>query len=160
VVFQQVQSPLGRKVFNYGLLWGGLGVIALALLSWPAGAILRQHYGKPLELSEPAQRLRTATHVVCIIVLVCAICGMLLLSELGTPGAFGRHGGLLVHLVQSIGVFCGVGTLLVIYGAVNSWRDAAQWRWYKIWNTVVAVACVGFFWFVYHWHLLNFQLNY
>jgi hypothetical protein len=25
---------------------------------------------------------------------------------------------------------------------------------------LLAAACVGFFWFIYHWHLLNFSLNY
>jgi hypothetical protein len=32
--------------------------------------------------------------------------------------------------------------------------------WNKIWNTFLAISCVGFFWFIYHWHLLNFHLNY
>lgn len=160
MVLQQVQSPLDRKVFNYGLLWGSLGVIALALVSWPAGAILRRHYGKPLELSEPARRVRMAMHAVCIITLIFAVCGILLFNALGNVGALGGHGDILVHLVQSIGVLCGVGAVLVVYGAVKSWRDATQWRWYKIWNTAVAAACVGFFWFVYYWHLLNFRLNY
>jgi hypothetical protein len=50
--------------------------------------------------------------------------------------------------------------LIAIFNAVKSWGDATQWRWYKIWNALLAVACLTFFWFIYHWHLLNFDLNY
>jgi hypothetical protein len=35
-----------------------------------------------------------------------------------------------------------------------------KWFWSKIWNTFLALACVGFFWFIYHWNLLNFCLKY
>jgi hypothetical protein len=54
----------------------------------------------------------------------------------------------------------GIGALIAVLNAVKSWTDVTQWRWYKIWNTLLAVACAAFFWFIYHWHLLNFHLNY
>jgi hypothetical protein len=29
-----------------------------------------------------------------------------------------------------------------------------------VWNVLLAFACVGFFWFAYHWHMFNFNLRY
>jgi hypothetical protein len=59
-----------------------------------------------------------------------------------------------------VGVLGGVGALVAIYGGLKSWSDTGQWVWYKIWNALLALGCTGFFWFIYHWHLLNFNLNY
>jgi hypothetical protein len=50
--------------------------------------------------------------------------------------------------------------LIAIFNALKSWGDGQQWFWNKLWNTFLAFACVGFFWFIYHWHLLNFHLSY
>jgi hypothetical protein len=59
-----------------------------------------------------------------------------------------------------IGLLTGIGALITIVAAIKSWGDGQQWVWYKIWNALLAVGCVGFFWFLVHWHLLNFNLNY
>lgn len=160
MVFQQLENPLDHKIFNYVVIGFSLGVIALTLLLWPIAAVLRKHYGKPLALSDQARRLRMLVHVVCLLVLLFVIGLALLANKLETPGALGEHGDAKIRLLQVIGVLCGIGALIVIYNAVKSWVDATQWHWSKIWNTLVAVACVGFFWFIYHWHLLNFDLHY
>jgi hypothetical protein len=76
------------------------------------------------------------------------------------PGGMGEGGDLKIHLIQVVGLLTGIGALIAIYCAAKSWSDGQQWIWYKIWNSLLAVACVGFFWFIYHWHLLNFSLNY
>lgn len=160
MVFQQLENPLDHKIFNYVVIGFSLGVIALTLLLWPIAAVLRKHYGKPLALSDQARRLRMLVHVVCLLVLLFVIGLALLANKLETPGALGEHGDAKIRLLQVIGVLCGIGALIAIYNAVKSWVDATQWHWSKIWNTLVAVACVGFFWFIYHWHLLNFDLHY
>jgi CubicO group peptidase (beta-lactamase class C family) len=157
MVYQQLQSPLDNKVFNYVVIFFGLAVVVLTLLFWPAAAVLRKHYEKPLTLSHGARRLRTLAHVECLLVLVFLILFAVVSSKLET---LGYHGDGTIHLMQVIGVLCGIGALVVIYAALKSWGDAAQWRWYKIWNTLLAIGCVGFFWCIYHWHLLNFNLRY
>jgi len=160
MVFQKLQNPLDNKTFNYVVIGCSLAVVVLTLLLWPVAAVLRKHYGKPLTLSDQARRLRTMAHVVCFLVLAFVILLVVLAGKLEEPGALGEHGDAKIHLMQVIGVLCGIGALVVIYAAVKSWSDATQWRWYKIWNTLVALACVGFFWSIYHWHLLNFSLRY
>ena len=160
MVFQELQNPLDNKIFNYVVICFSLGVVVLTLLLWPVAAVLRKHYEKPLALSDSARRLRTLAHVECFLVVLFLVLFAVLSGKLETPGGMGAHGDAKLHLMQVIGVLCGIGALVVIYAAVKSWGDATQWRWYKIWNTLLAVACVGFFWTIYHWHLLNFSLRY
>jgi len=160
MVFQEVNHTLDHKILNYVVLGFSLTVIVLTLVLWPVSTILRKHYGKPLALSESARRWRTLVHGACLIVLAFVLYLALLANKLETPGALGSSGDAKLHLLQVIGLVSGIGALIAVLNAVNSWTDVTQWRWYKIWNTLLAVACVGFFWFIHHWHLLNFHLNY
>jgi hypothetical protein len=104
--------------------------------------------------------LRTLAHVVCFVVIGFVIGLAVLLSSLEKPGGLGGAGDFKIHLLQVVGLLTGIGALIAIYSAAKSWSDTQQWVWYKIWNSLLAAACVGFFWFIYHWHLLNFSLNY
>jgi CubicO group peptidase (beta-lactamase class C family) len=159
-VFQQLQNPLDNKIFNYAIIFFSLGVVALTLLLWPVSVVLRKHYDKPLTLGHEARRLRTLAHVECCLVAALVIFWNVFSGKLESPAGMGPYGDATVHLMQVIGVLAAIGALPVIYGAVKSWSDATQWRWYKIWNSMLAVGCVGFSWCIYHWHLLNFRLNY
>src|SRR6202008_1691463 len=49
-IFQKV-GLLQNKTFNYLVLGFGLVVVALTVLLWPVAAIVRKHYGKPLNYS-------------------------------------------------------------------------------------------------------------
>lgn len=160
MVFQEVESVLNLKSFNYFLMCFSLGVIAFTLLFWPVAAILRKHYAKPLTLSDGARRLRTLAHVVCLVVIGFVVGLVVLLNSLEKPGGLGDAGDFKIHLLQILGLLTGLGGLLVIYNSARSWSESQHWIWYKIWNSLLAVACVSFFWLIYHWHLLNFSLNY
>jgi hypothetical protein len=157
MVFQPVNSVFDRKSFNFMVLGFSLGIIGLTLIVWPIAAILRKHYEKPLALIPQALRLRLAVRIVCVIVVVCVIGEALVLNAVDTPGALKDWQ---IHFLQILGVLAGLGALVTIYNSSESWRDATQWRWTQIWNTLLAVACVAFVWFMFHWHLLNFHLNY
>jgi CubicO group peptidase (beta-lactamase class C family) len=160
MLFQQVDHALDHKIFNYVVIGFSICIIVLTLLFWPVAAILRKHYAKPLTLSEPARRGRTLVHIVCFVVVFFVIGLALLLNAVEKPGGLGSAGDFKIHLLQIVGLLTGIGALIAIYNAAKSWGDAQQWLWYKIWNALLAAACVGFFWFIYHWHLLNFKLNY
>jgi CubicO group peptidase (beta-lactamase class C family) len=159
MVFQRLPHALDNKIFNYLVAGFSVCVIALTLLLWPVGAVLRKHYDKPLMLNPEAKLLRSILHGVCIGIVVYLIGLALILNALENL-ALGSSGGYKIHLLQILGLLIGVGAIIAIYNSVKSWKDPEQWRWYKIWNTALAVSCVGFFWFIYHWHLLNFHLRY
>jgi hypothetical protein len=160
MAFQQVNPFWNHQVFNYVVIGFSLCVIALTLVFWPIAAILRKHYAKPLDLSPEARRLRVLVHVTCLLV-VAFVAGLVFLSDaVETPGGLGSTGDLKIHLLQFLGVLTAFGAVVAVINALVSWRDTHQWLWYRIWNALLATACVGFFWFIYHWHLLNFRLNY
>jgi CubicO group peptidase (beta-lactamase class C family) len=158
MVFQQISNPLDKQSVNYFIIGFSLCVIALTLLLWPIAAILRKHYGKPLSLEPAAKRLRLLVRLVCFLVVGFVVGLLVLLSRASSPLTERNDFGL--HLLQVLGLLTGVGALIAIYSGLKSWGDGQQWFWYKLWNTFLALSCVGFFWFIYHWHLLNFHLNY
>jgi hypothetical protein len=159
MVLQQVDATLDKQTVNYVIIGFGIGVIILTILFWPVAAILRKHYAKPLTLDDSARRWRRWAKIACIIDTIYLI-GLIWVLNLLQKLALGSKGGWKIHLLQVIGVLGGIGALLTIVTAIKSWSDSQQWVWYRIWNTLLAVGCVAFFWFLVHWHLLNFTLNY
>lgn len=158
-VLQQVNSTLDKKSVNYVILGFSCTVIALTLLLWPIGAMIRKHYGRPLTLEPPARRLRLWMCLVCILVVIYCVGLLIFVSGSSNPGNLSEKKDFTLHVLQVIGLLIGVGAIVAIYNCLKSW-GSAQWIWNKVWNTFLAVGCVGFFWFIYHWHLLNFHLNY
>ncbi len=160
MVFQQVNNTLDKQSVNYVIIGFSLCVIALTLLMWPIGAMIRKHYGKPLTLDPRAKRLRMLVRLVCFAVVAFVVGLLLFVSKTNEPSGLSEKGDFGLHLLQIIGLLAGLGSLIAIYNSLKSWGDTQQWFWNKIWNTFLAISCVGFFWFIYHWHLLNFHLNY
>jgi CubicO group peptidase (beta-lactamase class C family) len=160
MVFQKVESTLDKTYINYILLGFSLGVIALTILLWPVAAVLRWHYAQPLALDSRAKRMRTIVRIICFVDLLFIAGFALAITALEKPGGFGAHADFWLHLVQTLGVFGGLGAIFAILNALVSWTDKRQWIWYRVWNVLLGVACIGAFWFAYHWHLLNFNLTY
>ena len=94
-----------------------------------------------------------------------------------------------IHFVQVIGLIGAIGTLVALYNAWNIWRSAVapalakataatstsgesteaavpvpapvQSLWgTKVFETLIALACVGLLWFSIYWNLLNFSSNF
>jgi CubicO group peptidase (beta-lactamase class C family) len=160
MVFQKIESTFDKTIVNYVILGFSLGVIALTLLLWPVAASLRRHYGKPLTLDPPARRIRWILRIVCALDTLFFLGFVLAFSGLEKPGGLGASGDFWLHLIQIIGVLGGIGALYALFAAVVSWGDKQQWLWYRIWNVLLGVACLGCFWFAFHWHLLHFTLKY
>jgi CubicO group peptidase (beta-lactamase class C family) len=158
MVFQRIESTFQKQTVNYVIIIFSLSVIVLTLLLWPIAAMLRKHYEKPLGLEPAAKRLRLWVRLVCFLVAAFVMGLLILLSSTDKP--LTERNDLGLHLLQVLGLLTGVGALIAIYNSLKSWGDSQQWFWYKLWNTFLALSCVGFFWFIFHWHLLNFHLNY
>jgi len=159
MVFQEVDAALDKQAFNYVVIGLGIGVVVLTILFWPVSAILRKHYKQSLMLDPAARKWRRWAKIVCVVDIIYLI-GFLWIFTLLQKLELGSGGDFKLHLLQVIGILGGVGALITVIVAIKSWADSTQWVWYKIWNTLLAVGCVGFFWFLVHWHLLNFNLNY
>jgi CubicO group peptidase (beta-lactamase class C family) len=160
MVFQQVQNTLDKQTLNYVIIGFSLGVILFTLLFWPIGAMIRKHYGKPLALEASAKRMRMLVRLVCFAVLIFCIGLLVFVSKLSNPSGLSERSDLWLHLIQALGLVAALGSLIAIYNSLKSWGDSQQWWWYKLWNTLLAIGFIGFSWFIVHWHLLNFHLNY
>ncbi|HKW34914.1 MAG TPA: serine hydrolase domain-containing protein [Candidatus Acidoferrum sp.] len=159
MLFQEVDTTLDGQMLNYTIMGLGIGVVVLTILFWPVSAILRKHYKQSLMLDPVARKWRRWAKIACIIDIIYLI-GFIWIFSLLEKLALGSNGGWKIHLLQTMGLLTGIGALITIVTAIKSWANSTQWVWYKIWNTLLAVGCVGFFWFLVHWHLLNFNLNY
>jgi hypothetical protein len=157
---QRVDHTLDKKSTNVQLLVVSLIVMALSLLGWPAGAMIRKHYGQTLALEGDARRLRLIVYLTCIVAFIIVAMLVSFLNKFTNDFGLGKNGDVEIHLMQFLGLLVGLGSLVAIYQSIGAWRDSGRWIWAKVWNTLLALACVFFFWFLFHWHLLNPNLNY
>jgi hypothetical protein len=138
-----------------------LSIFLLTLIFWPIGAILRRHYGKPLELDPVDRKRRFWVRIICVLdlVFVLAFLGYFAagLSDLNilTP----RYNPLL-RIIQIIGWLGIIGGLLLLYNGLQSWKQPQRWLWSRIGDTAIAIACIAFTWFVFTWNLLHWSLKY
>ncbi|MGE5324852.1 MAG: serine hydrolase domain-containing protein [Actinomycetota bacterium] len=158
VVYQHA-AFFNSSNFSTALLIGCLSVMALTLLFWPAGAMIRRHYHYRLELEPRTMQGRLWIRLVCALNIIFVL-GMLAALSGGNPGDFSEKLDLRIHGMQVIGAFGATGIILVLMGALRSWRDHNAWWWAKVWNLVILLACVGYVWFLIYWNLLDFNLHY
>ena len=160
MVFQHTPWYKNTRL-NNTLFVGGLIIFGLAVIFWPLAAILRRHYGRPLELNPWERKARNLARVVCLIdaafVLAWILFGTLadqhlsLISDSFDPG---------MRLIQLAGLIGVIGMFPVVYNALRSWRNRERWFWSKAGETVIALACIGLTLFVLNWHVLALSLNY
>jgi hypothetical protein len=66
----------------------------------------------------------------------------------------------ILYGIQLTGVLGASGTLLVLFNSIQSWAKTGWWIWTKIFDTLLALSCLAFVWFIWHWNLINFNLKY
>jgi CubicO group peptidase (beta-lactamase class C family) len=158
-VFKQVDLS-DNKYVNYAILFPSVGIILLFVLFWPIAAATRWHYGGTLEFTASEKRLRLTVRIICIVDLLLLGAWMFFLSQADDISNLSRKMDPFLYLLQTIGLLAGIATLVVIYYAFLSWFKSNHWIWAKIFDIVLALGCVGFTWFIWHWNLINFNLHY
>lgn len=158
VVYQHA-AFFNSSNFSDALIISCLSVMALTLLFWPAGPLIRRHYHHRLEIEPRTMQGRLWIRLVCALNIIFVL-GMLSILSSGNPGDFSEKLDLRIHGMQVIGVFGVAGLILVFLGSLRSWRDHNSWWWAKAWNAIILLACIGYVWFVIYWNVLDFSLNY
>jgi CubicO group peptidase (beta-lactamase class C family) len=146
--------------FNIFLFVAIVGVFAIALVLWPVTAWMRRHYKHPLELTPEQRRLRLGIRLVCAVDFVYFLWWVALFSSNGWKPFFESSVDSMLRVGQLIGWAGTFGTVLVLYSAFKLWGARGQWWLTRIGNVAIVLACVSFSWFLYHWNLLHFSLNY
>ena len=114
-IFQKV-GFLENKYFNYTLAIFGLVVVVLTLLLWPVSALVRKHYGRPLDLTPLQRKLRLGVRLVCILFIL-FFGGWLavLATASGSVGA--------INAVAPWIVCLGILGVLCVFGVVFALRE-------------------------------------
>ncbi len=158
-IFQR-PSFLDNKYLNMALIIPALVVMALTLLLWPVGAGIRKHYARPLSLSPQQKRMRLLVRLVCVADLAVVLGWVVLGAKSDDPGAVNRSLDIWIILLMILGVIGALGTLVALLNAARNWGDKQLWRWTRIHDLALALSCVAFAWFIWHWNLINFNLRY
>lgn len=159
-IFQRVGLGQDRKVLLPVVLVS-LALMALTLLLWPVAALVRRHYRRPLELTPQQRRIRLAVKIVVALDIL-FVAGIVAIVVYGLSNIAAFNDGLnkWIYLAQFIGVLGAVGTVVVLYDAINSWLSKGRTIWYKLNATILALACIGLLWFVFVGRLLHFTSKY
>ncbi len=155
--FTPVQT-MAAASWNHPLLFATLGLLLLSSLTWPAGAVLRWHYGRPLGGDK---RLHHLSHGVVLLHLVflAGWCGILIhASSDVTILDFSLDP--VLRLLQLIGVIAVIGTAAPLYGLYAAWMDHGQSWWRRLVPLVPVLACLASVWFAFSQHLLSLGLDY
>ena len=143
------------------LIIGALVIFLLTLILWPIAAILRRHYGHPLNLEPQDRKLRLWVRIICVLDVVFVLAFVAFFAAgLDDIGMLSPRYDPLLRTIQIVGWLGILGGLLVLYNAMKSWKQPQRWFWSKLGDTALALACVAFTWFVFTWNLLHWSLKY
>jgi hypothetical protein len=136
-------------------------IMLLTLVLWPVAWFVRRHYGHKLDLTPLERRLRIAVRIIFAldIFFIAAMTGLVVYGSMHIEFLSDR-GNTWFHFAQVIGVLGAVGTLLVLYNAIRSWRNRQKRIWSKLQATLFVLVCLGFLWFALAGNLLHFSSNY
>ena len=161
-VFVFQRSPWNENSgLNLPLIVSAIVVLLLTLMLWPVGALIRRHYGHKLDLTPQQRRLRLIARLACLFDLL-FLSGFALFFTLSDKdiGMLSPRYNPLLRTIQIVGWVGVLGTLAAVYNAFGSWREQARWFWSKPADTLIALACVAFVWFVFTWNMLHWSLRY
>ena len=126
---------------------------------WPVAAIVRKHYGKPLNYAPEANRRRLFVRLVCVLFLVFYIGWVIMLSLLNDLSSINRLPPWII-ILGILGVISAIGTIFVCLNAFRSVREPGRWLWTKLHDLALALACLGLIWLAFAWHLMSFNVHY
>lgn len=158
-VFQR--SPGAENgTFNLCMIIAAIAIFVLTLLLWPVGALLRNHYGHPLNLTPQRRHLRLIVRLTCLLDLVFLVLfvGFFAMAEKDI-GILSPRFNPLLRTIQFVGWLGLLGTLAALYAAWQSWKERHWWL-SRVGDTLIAVSCLGFVWFVFVWNMLHWSLRY
>jgi len=146
---------------NLPLIVSAIVLFVLTLLLWPVGALIRRHYGQKLTLTPQQRRLRLIVRLACLFDLLffCGFAAFFMFSEKDI-GMLSPRFNPLLRTIQIVGWLGVLGTLAAIYSAFRSWHEQGRWLWSKFGDSLIALSCVAFVWFVFTWNMLHWSLRY
>jgi CubicO group peptidase (beta-lactamase class C family) len=138
-----------------------LCVVALALILWPIGGLVRRHYGRRLDLPPGERRLRLWTRLVCLLqVAMIAGYAILIIKGLEDLNLLTPKSDPWLHVLQVLAGLALVGTLIALVNAARAWGSRQRGVWSKLGETLIALSCVGMAWIILAGRLLHVGPSY
>jgi hypothetical protein len=159
-IVEQRVSFLNGLPWNRFVLYYAFIILGLTLIFWPVAAVVRRHYGFRLDLTPAQRRLRLAIRLVCAIDLLFAIGLLIMVASVNDLTVLSGKLDPWFILFEVIALIGAIATLLVIYATLRLWRAQNLWKLARWLNLLIVLACLAFAWFVIHWNMVNFNLNY
>ncbi len=160
MVFQRA-SWYDSSPFNLFLICSALAIFLITLILWPIGYFVRRHYGKPLNVTPQQKKLRLWTRLACAIDIIFVGIFVTIVSLVEKFfSLFSSRMDIWLHLLQLVGWIGVLGTLVILWNALVSWRSPERGLCSKIGDTLVLVAALGYSWFAIYWNLLHWGLQY
>lgn len=153
-------SLADNKIWNIFLISFVTVVCIATLVWWPLSVWFRHHYGRALELTRTQRLVRILIRVVLAFDLAFIVSWLTLLVSSGGNPLFNATLDPTLRVMQIIGWIGTLGTILILYGLFRLWRARGEWWVSHFGNILIALAAVSFSWFLWHWHMLHFSLNY
>jgi CubicO group peptidase (beta-lactamase class C family) len=143
------------------LLVAAIIIFVLTLLLWPISALLRRHYDYKLILTPRQRHVRLLARLACLfdLLFLCGFMGFFMVSEKDI-GLLSPRFNPLLRFIQIIGWIGVLGTIAALYNVLLSWADRGRWLWTKVGDSLVALGCLAFVWFVFVWNMLHWSLRY
>jgi len=146
--------------FNYWLIGICLAIMAASLLLWPVAAGIRRRYHQSLPDDGLSRRLRGVTRLTVVVAFI-QLVGFGIFFSMGLSGKFKLNDGIngLLRLFQGLGALSILGTATIIFAAILSLVRGSN-RLSQLKYAALALACVGFSWFIVHWNILTTNLDF
>src|SRR5579863_2008443 len=151
--FQQV-SFIHTGGFLRVLMWYALTALGLTILCWPAAALVRWHYGLRMLLTGGDKRWRMLIRLICVYDLAAALGWYQYLDRLG-PDHTDKSLDFFLSTLQIAGWVGVFAMVIVVVGALRSWRSQNRWMLAKLGDMVTALGCVALVWFACTCNLLH-----
>jgi hypothetical protein len=136
-------------------------MFVLTIIAWPVSAGIRKHYGILFTLEGPDKALRRAVRLVCLLdVIVLCIWFYLLTAASQSIGMLSYRYDMRLRLLEILGVAASVATLIALYNAYRVLRDPERWKWAKLWEVLIACACLAYSWILITLNLAGFSVQY
>lgn len=151
-----------NSAWNLPLLFATLAVLILNAVLWPVRALVRRRYGHRFELTGRRALVYRLAHATAIIDLAAVVAYVMVLSAFFRGGLANLDTPLdpLIRLAQMICLVGVAGAIAAVWNAVAVWTDRGCGWWTRLSETLLALACVAFAWFVLILHLVTTSLNY
>ena len=151
--FQQASFIHSTGFVNF-LLWFALIALGLTILCWPAGALVRWHYGQRVNLTQGDKRWRMLIRLICVYDLAVALGWLQYIGALN-PARTDKSLDFFLSTLQIAGWIGVFAMLIVLLGALRSWRSQNRWILAKWGDIVTALGCVALVWFACTCNLLH-----